>query len=346
MGKVTMQELADSLGISRVTVWKALSNRPGVSEDLRQQVLRAADAAGYAGQTGYTGQKSEEQTVSVVVSRPESSAFWMEIIHHIAKELARHQVNMMYTYMPSAYKVGYVLPATLGGDRVSGCIVLNIYDERLLGLLGALPLPKVFLDTVPTMASEALGGDLVLLEGRALVREITRRLLAGGRRRLGFIGDIAYAQTNTDRYLGFEDALREAGLSPDSALCFTGSIRLHSHYQDISQFLSRLTALPDGFVCASDFIAHFVQRYLAESGQAQAKDLVLTGFDCNDEYQNVARQITTVDVQTASLGKRLANKILFRAAYPAASYEVSYVTSNILYRGALAADQGEEAPRE
>ena len=35
MSKVTMQDIADELGISRVTVWKVFNNHSGVSEAVR-----------------------------------------------------------------------------------------------------------------------------------------------------------------------------------------------------------------------------------------------------------------------------------------------------------------------
>ena len=73
----------------------------------------------------------------------------------------------------------------------------------------------MFLDTVPGFLPPALGGDLLLLEGRAAVRQITGRLLDAGHTRLSFIGDVGYAQTNTDRYEGFLDAHRARGLTPD-----------------------------------------------------------------------------------------------------------------------------------
>lgn len=335
MNKMTMQGLAEAIGVSRVTVWKALSNRPGVSEDLRQHIIREAKALGYVGVSA-AARNAQERTVSVVVSRPESSSFWMQIIHHIAKELAQgSNVNLMYTYMPTAYKNGYTLPPSLQQDSIDGFIVLNIYDEKLLRMLAASPLPKVFLDTVPSVAPDALGGDLVILEGRSRIREITKKLLKSGRKRLGFIGDINYAQTNFDRYEGFLDAHRDVGITPDAKYNLTEAIRLRTHYEDISGFLDALEVFPDGFVCASDFIAHFVQRYLEESGRAIPAQFVLTGFDNNGEYLNVARQITTVDVQTSSLGKRLANMMMFRAENPSASYEVSYIMSEILYRGEI-----------
>ena len=142
------------------------------------------------------------RTVSVVVSRPESSLFWMQIVHRLARELTVQGWNLMYTYLPAYGDESYTLPSALTDGSVSGVIVLNIYSKPLLQLLAALPLPKVFLDTVPGVGQPELGGDLLLLEGRDSVRQITGRLLDQGYRRLSFIGDVGYAQTNADRYKG------------------------------------------------------------------------------------------------------------------------------------------------
>ncbi len=345
MLKSTMQDLADAVGVSRITVWKALNDREGVSPRTKKRIQQKAAEMGLTDteiqmekipekETGRD--EAEERTFSVVVSRPESSAFWMQIIHHIAKELARSRINLMYTYMPSFYSEGYTLPASV--KNVDGLIVLNIYDARLLHMLNELPLPKVFLDTVPGMHPPALHGDLVLIEGRTCIREITRRLIDSGRTRLGFVGDIGYAQTNQDRYEGFADALREKNLPLDTSLCLTAPLSLRAHYEEISAFLDGLPELPQAIVCASDFIAHFVSRYLTESGRKTPKGFLLTGFDNNAEYGNVAEQITTVHVETSALGKRLANKLLFRADHPQMPPEVCYITTEIVYRGPLAAE--------
>lgn len=335
MSKVTMQDLADAAGVSRITVWKVLTGRPGVSESVRDTVHRKALEIGYLTEHS-AAVPARERTFSVVVSRPESSIFWMQIIHHIAKELALHGINMMYTYMPTHYKEGYTLPASLSPENVDGFLVLNVSDERLLRLLAEQPVPKIFLDTVPTLPPAALQGDLVLLEGRTRVREITARLLRTGRTRLGFVGDVNYAQTNFDRYQGFLDAHQAVGITPDNRLSLTGVLGLHSHYEQISRFLDGLAELPDGFVCASDFIANFICRYLQESGRHLPSAFLLTGFDNSTEYPLVAEKITTVNVETSPLGKRLARMLIFRADYPASPYEVAYISTTIIYRGPLA----------
>lgn len=115
-----------------------------------------------------------------------------------------------------------------------------------------------------------------------------------------------------------------------------GSLGLRSHYEEISRFLASLPALPDAFICPSDFIAHYIQRYLSETGVPAGKCPILTGFDNNAEYANVAEQITTVDVDTSSLGQRLGAAADLPRGYPQAPYETTYFSTQILYRGALA----------
>lgn len=46
MSKVTMQDIADALGISRVTVWKVFHNHAGVSAALRENVRNKAREMG------------------------------------------------------------------------------------------------------------------------------------------------------------------------------------------------------------------------------------------------------------------------------------------------------------
>jgi len=333
MDKPKMQDIANALSTSRISVWKALNDKPGVSKELREKVLENARQIGYLKEIDTYPEKvrSVSRTIAAVVSRPESSTFWMQIIHQIAKELSQNNVNLMYTYMPVHYTQGDTLPEQLGDGSVSGIIVLNIYSEQQLRMLADLAIPKVFLDSIPALPPDEMGGDIVIIEGRTVVGEITGSLLDNGSMILGFVGDINYAQTNMDRYMGFKDAHIKRGVKIDEAYSLTGKLHLDTHYQQISEFMSTLKSMPDGFVCASDYIAHFIKRYFTENNIDHSK-IHLTGFDNSTEYSNVANKITTVDVKTTSMGERLANKIMFRANYPDLPHEVSYVLTKVIYR--------------
>ena len=190
MEKVTMKDIADALNISRVTVSKAFNNQAGVSDALRETIFDKARELGYTklpyqAQTGSQAPAAqEERTVALVVSRPESSFFWTGIIHRMAQELSEYNINLMYVYVPSTFTRDFVLPSVLFGSTLSGIAVVNVYDPVILGMVNDLPLPKVFLDTIPTLTDRKLNGDLLLIEGYRTEAEITESLILDGHKEI------------------------------------------------------------------------------------------------------------------------------------------------------------------
>ena len=326
MKKVTLQEIANSLGISRTTVWKVFSGHEGVSDSLRTKVIAKAQELGYAIPEDFQYPSSAEETtpvnIAVAVCRPETSLFWMTIIHQIAKVFSTHNVNLVKTYF---------LPPTLTNGNVHGIIVLNVYNERLLRLLAETQIPKVFLDTSSLVAPDELNGDLLLMESRTSVRRITCHLLEQGRTLPGFIGDISYAQSNRERYEGFCQALADAGKKVDSSLCLTTPLGIDTYREEIDTFLSSLSRMPDAFVCASDYVACILMQLLEKRGLRVPEDVAVSGFDNNTE-DLLAEHLTTVQVFNEELGARLALQILYRIKYPNTPHEITYLGTNVLYR--------------
>lgn len=333
MPKITMQDIADALNTSRVTVWKAFNNRAGVSDTLRAQILQKADELGYSRYTPEptSTTPTKHKTVALIVSRPESSIFWTNIIHQIAKEFSKCSMNLIYTYVPTTSEEGYTLPATLSDGTVSGCIILNVYDVRIIRQINDLEIPKVFLDTATSIPDSEIQGDLILLEGRQTMFQLTEYILNHGYTSLGFIGDISYAKTNALRYEGFFDAMQKHNLNINPAYCLDSPLDLSSYDEQILEFLENLKELPQGFICASDYVAHVVQSYLTSRNIRIPEDIILTGYDGNTEHPALSQLSATVQVETATLGTRLAKQLLFRMDNPMDSREIIYVISDIVH---------------
>ena len=330
MEKVTMKDIADALNISRVTVSKAFNNQAGVSDALRETIFDKARELGYTklpyqAQTGSQAPAAqEERTVALVVSRPESSFFWTGIIHRMAQELSEYNINLMYVYVPSTFTRDFVLPSVLFGSTLSGIAVVNVYDPVILGMVNDLPLPKVFLDTIPTLTDRKLNGDLLLIEGYRTEAEITESLILDGHKEIGFIGDINYAQTNKERYLGYRESMDRYKLPIRPEYCCIDSMGVFSYEKEIYAYLDGLSQ------CVSDYVAHFVQQYLSDHQQKLPHPVVLTGFDSTDEYTNVSGRITTANVPTGLLGKRMALQLLFRTNHPDAPDELTFIKPSII----------------
>lgn len=332
MEKVTMKDIADALDISRVTVSKAFNNQAGVSDSLREMIFDKARELGYAKlpTQAVSAGTYTEHTVALIVSRPDSASFWTGIIHRMAQELSEYNINLMYIYVPSAYTKDFTLPSILSKESVEGIAVVNVYDPTILGMVNELPGPKVFLDTIPTLTDRKLHGDLILIEGFRTESEITELLIQNGHKNIGFLGDINYAQTNKERYLGYRDSMDRYGLTIRPEYCLTDSIDVFSYAAQVSRFLDSLTDWPTAFVCVSDYVAHFAQKYLDENPKKVPHPVSLTGFDGTDEYPNVRGRIITAHIPTGLLGKRMAMQLLFRTNHPGAPREMTFIKPYII----------------
>ena len=229
MKKVTIQDIADSLGVSRTTVWKVFSGKEGVSEELKDRIITKALEMDYLLPEGIEPLRHSEKrsadkplNIALAVSRPETSIFWMTIIHQIAKEFSDQNVNLVYTYLPSRVDKDYVLPLSLTNGTTHGMIVMNVYNQQLLKLLSDCNIPKVFFDTAVSVPASELNGDVILMENYNSVFTLTEHLIDKGVKSFGFIGDIDYAKSNYERYEGFLKALYVHRLPVDHKQILTG----------------------------------------------------------------------------------------------------------------------------
>ena len=334
MKKVTLQEIAKSLNISRTTVWKVFSGHDGVSDALRDKVLTRARELGYQFPEHLAAGSSPgppSTSIALAVCRPETSIFWMKIIHQVAKELSFLNANLVYTYLPSSVDEDYVLPATLTNGNTQGMIVMNVYNEQLVRLLASLSVPKVFLDTPTHIPPSQLNGDLLLMESADSVSRITEHLIQQGKKSFGFIGDIDYAKSNYERYEGFLNTLVRHRISWDPSLFLTGAIGMDTHKEEIDAFLDTFSKMPDAFVCVSDYVACILIQLLNKRGYRVPEDVAVAGFDRNLEHP-LAEDLTTVQVFNQDIGQRLAHQILFRMKHPKTRYEITYVSSEPIFR--------------
>lgn len=334
--KVTMQDIADALNISRISVWKVFNNQEGVSEMLKEKVYNKASELGYTKvphhQTAILSKPTQEITVAVVVSRPDSSLFWSNIIHRMAQELCSLNINLLYVYVPSIYKEGYVLPETLKNPNLKGIVVLNIYDTTILNLLNTLELEKVFLDVTTDFNYLALQGSLILIEGKDTVETLVTRLIEDkGYKKIGFLGDIRYALTNRQRYEGYISAMRHHQMILEDDYLFSNEIEITDYEATIDCYLDKVQNYPEVYVCVSDFLANFVYQYFLKNPKKLNHPLLVTGYDGTNEYANVKNEITTAYIDTFKIGKLLAREILNRIENPKGLKSVTFLYPEIKY---------------
>lgn len=338
MKRVTIQEIAAELGLSRNTVSKALSGSDTVAPETRLQVIRTAREMGYpAYRITATGHAEPElpaaaQQSILVLSKRETSNFWNRIIVGISDILNAKHVLLRLHVVNEEDEKKCVLPFG-EQDQIDGIIVLSVFDRNYIEQLMTLRIPTVFLDA-PVHCELCLRyGDVIMAEGYHSMRQLTDKLIEQGYNRFCFIGDITYCRSIADRFEGFRAALTEHGMDIGDQLLYTAhNEKRYYDSEEVSRVIESLPYIPDVVLCANDDIAKDVYSKLKNIGLRIPKDVAVTGFDNSEAAEILSPSLTTVAVHNQSMGRRLASQLLGRIDQPDTPMELIYVSTDLLIR--------------
>lgn len=289
MKKVTIQDVARELNLSRNTVAKALNNSDTVSYETRYIVIKKAYEMGYSKLSPVVlnqfklRNKIDETKTIVVLTRREISVFWNSIIMGISDELNTNGCKLQLNFISEQDEKNLVLPLDLQ-EEVSGIIILSVFTKEYINQIMKYNIPVVFLDAPSNIQEITSYGDIIICESMDSMKKITTDLINRGMRKIGFIGDTTYCRTIYDRYIGYESALLEAGIKPDKDIIATYHANTKFYKpEEVEAALSLFPYMPEAIVCANDDIALYVMRYLNSKGLSVPKDVAVTGYDNVEE---------------------------------------------------------------
>ncbi len=348
MNRVTIQDVARELKMSRNTVAKALNNSDTVAYETRYLVIEKAYEMGYSklspavvNEFNVKNSANSTKTIAVLVRR-ELSVFWNSILMGISDELNKHGSKMRFNFVNKEDEDNLILPRDLHED-VDAVIMLCVFRSEYVEKVKKKNLPMVFLDAPADIEHTLSCGDIVLTEGFYSVRKLTESLLLQGRKRIAFIGDITYCRTILDRYQGYMAAMKDAGIDPEFSMLATAS-RPQRYYNslEVVDVVSGWKEPPHAVVCANDDIALDVIRYYKSCGKRIPQDIAVTGYDNVEVISSQLEPfLTTVRVGNQRLGKRLVQQIMWRLANPGFPNEIVTVNVELIFRESSRAGDSE-----
>jgi len=301
--RISMQKIADELGVSKVTVSKALNNKEGVSETLKSKIFRTSEKYGYI-LPDYGHRKSIKIAI-IMNSRFTSSInlgkFYMEMYEKIVSELRKASCSsIMFT--PANDTVDKDLETITKQELVDGIVLLGILDSSVREKVDAIPLPKIYVD----IYDKSSRSDSVVSENIYSTYELTEYLLQMGHKEIGFVGTIGATTSITDRYLGYQRAMLEKRLTiRNEWLILDRSID-----EGEAIDLKLPENMPTAFVCNCDETAFRLVRLLESKGYQVPEDVSIVSFD-NDIYAKLCEpKLTTVAVNMEEIGKVAAKRMI------------------------------------
>lgn len=315
MGRVTLQTIADRVGVSRMTVSNAFSRPDQLSARLRDQILVVADELGYVGPdpTARALASGTAGAVGLLLSDTVPYALTdevaMQFISGIADELGAS--GLALTLLSAAPRDGVVQARDVAID---GALVYSCDpDSSAVGWLMRRRLPLVFVDQSPAPGIPSINVDdrLGAYAAAQHLVDLGHRTVAivttGYRGGFGIITDpldsiVAHAERQ--RLLGWLEALGQAGIEPIVVR------QPHADPQDNGYDGMRAIldsgGRPTGILCFSDAIAGGVICALRDAGLRVPEDVSVVGFDDNPMARRMQPALTTVRQDAQGKGRAAA----------------------------------------
>ncbi len=192
----------------------------------------------------------------------------------------------------------------LRGGFVDGAIIVSAREhDPISAAIAQIGLPAVFVGHPATEPELPFVG----IDNRTAARDITARLVATGRTKVGMIAAALDRDSGAERLAGFRDAL---GNQFDSNLVV--DFPLYSRTSGVEGMRELLRRQPDidGVFASSDAIAAGAMDALRELGKSIPGDVGIVGFDDSDWALRCQPPLSTVRQPADLLGREAASVVL------------------------------------
>jgi LacI family transcriptional regulator len=305
--KMTLQGIADALGVSKVTVSLVLN---GHAAKYHISPATAAKITAYCTQNKYAINVNARRINSKLIRN----------IGMVVFEGYEENPNPMADYYEAMVVGGAAMTARKNGFCTS--LIITHHEKELDGILERFYAKEVdgfILSGFPVASSwrenfrrekipvVVVGGDpahglpTVNLDNCAMSLALARHVIGpAGRRHIGFISGGPLSYPGNERRRGFELAMAEYGLAPVFDVdCMFFEERA---YAQVNKLFRRPRFTCDAIVCANDAMAIGALRALREHGIEVPREIAVTGADDIPALKYVSPAISTYSLRPHAQG--------------------------------------------
>ena len=304
----TLEMVAAAAGVSRSTVSRVINDSPKVTPEAVAAVRKAIDELGYVPNRAARILASR-RTQSIALVIPENTAkffadpYFATVVQGIAMYLS--DTDYTLSLLIASEKDGEKTRRYLQAGNVDGALVLSHHsDDRSYTEL-ARSIPIVFGGR--PMSQEGSSAYYIDVDNVEAARNVTRKLVERGRRRIATIAGPADMSAGVDRLEGWTQALDAAKLATD--LVEHADFTPAGGEAAMRRLLEREPEI-DGVFVANSLMASGALTVLRSRGKSVPHDLGLVTFDNDYAAQSASPPLTTVEQPTVEQGRRMVDVLL------------------------------------
>lgn len=324
---VRMADIAEKLGVSVVTVSKALGGREGVGSELRSSIIKLANEMGYMGKITNAAH-SKSHIIGILNSYrylEKGSSFYWSLYERLLTHLSETGDFGILEVVSEADAQNLSIPRIIQEKRVDGIIAMGPFPDDYVNMLSSLNVPMVILDSYHAQFNY----DSVISDGYYGMYAMTDYLIRMGHKKIMYVGTVGETSSITDRYYGYCRAMRDAGIIVTEDMTIPDRDELGKILVTLPDNITeRATAL----VCNCDFTAYEAFNKLMARGIRVPDDISLVGFDNYILSEMSAVKITTYEVDQNKMASASVSQIRNRIQNPMHPTGLRIISGKILLR--------------
>lgn len=303
--KISMEDIAQKLGISKNTVSLALRGMPGINEQTRDLIVATAKGLGY----NYKKSNESLKNICLILSKStrNSVGFFNYIQFGMEDEAKKQGLNIIIYYYDENSE-NFDTPLSIKEGMISGVLTLGRVSRKTAKAILEFRLPVVMVDHY----FDNLSLNYILTDNISSGYTVTEYLISKGCKNIGFIGNIDASISFYDRYQGFLKALKDYGIPLKKEFI------IHKSMEELAvndgklviQELSSSGKFPEAVFCCNDSEAITVNKAFSAMGIKVPEDISIIGFDDIEFSQNMTPELTTMRVEKELMGKKAVEKLV------------------------------------
>lgn len=331
---VSQRNIAKHAGVSPSTVSRVLNNIDGISDELREHVLKVAAGLGYR-QPAATGRLQQLHLfTSSFATMTATHTFHPSILDGVATECRQQGILLSYSMIEQNAADRAAVLNQARERPGTGILLLSIDDRALVEELLAHKMPVVLINAdqrdlaVDTFLPNNFTGGLLA----------TRHLLAHDHRRILHVTEPTRKRRSTlqRRLDGYRAALEEANIPYDPALLLESPLRVDDAHASMRAWLAAHRSAFSAVFCANDASAIGVMRALQEAGVRVPEDVSVVGYDDVPAASLLTPTLTTLHVDCEEMGRLAVQRMIYRTLNPEATPIRVEIATRLVVRQSVA----------
>lgn len=301
MKNIRLDDIAKRLGLTKVSVSKALRDHPDISQDTIQKVKKVAEEMGYRpNRLAQSLTSRKTHTIGVVMPKIAHffSASVVEGIYRAANE-KQYEIILGVSFESSEMERKNI--ESMLNLRVDGLLVAvseqtsrsEIFDE-----VKKMGVNLVFFDR------GHVGSDVsfVKVADRISAKNGVSHLLSRGFREIAHLAGPSNTDIGRERRIGYEDAMAEAGIRLPATAVVEGGFSVRDGYRGFAR-LAETHGIPEAVFVVTYPVGLGVLEYMREHG-IPGGDVQILSFGTSEFNQYLAHPFICIDQPSFDLGRR------------------------------------------